>query len=90
MDCIFQSAGLKKIRTYGDGINGALSTSWVAVEQEIQSKHRIIVSAIAEDMKPYAKFITARVNQLKRMRRNNDFYLNDVVGHFQKTQMVIR
>ncbi|VDI44373.1 Hypothetical predicted protein [Mytilus galloprovincialis] len=85
-----KSVGLNKIHKYGNGINKALQTSWIAVEQEVQSKHRLIISAIKEDMKPYINFMSARVTELQKMRRNNDYYLNDIVGHFQTTQTVIR
>ena len=87
---LLQIAGINKIRRYGDGINNLLQTSWMAVEQEIQSKHGVIVSSISEDMKPYINFLSARITELRRMKRNNDYYLNDVVKHFQSTQNVIR
>ncbi|CAG2215137.1 unnamed protein product [Mytilus edulis] len=85
-----RSVGLNKIHKYGNGIKKALQTSCIAVEQEVQSKHRLIISAIKEDMKPYINFMSARVTELQKMRRNNDYYLNDIVGHFQTTQTVIR
>jgi hypothetical protein len=87
---LLQIAGINKIRRYGDGINNLFQTSWMAVEQEIQSKHGLIVSSISEDMKPYINFLSARMTELRRMKRNNDYYLNDIVEHFQSTQNAIR
>jgi hypothetical protein len=37
---LLQIAGINKIRRYGDGINNLFQTSWMAVEQEIETEER--------------------------------------------------
>ena len=81
---------MNKIRKYGDGINKVLETTWTSVEQEVQHKHSIIVTAIKEDLKPYLKSLSDRITDLKRMKANNDYYLKDISSHFKTTQKIIR